>query len=74
VQTSTRNMTGFPNPYEEKRLPSPGEVEVRHASLLLQVFRALRVPMPLRGDSAAVERSGILLARWWKNLTRRTSK
>lgn len=55
---------GFPNPYQEERDPSPGEIEVQHGSFLLMVARWLKVPMPKgKEDEAAIERAGVLFTR-----------
>lgn len=51
------------NPYEEPRDKSKGELEVNQGSLLLMLFRHLKVDMPLDSDAQAVERVGVLLAR-----------
>ena len=59
----TLGEPGTPAPYHEPRKPSKGEIEVEQGSLLLMVFRALKVPMPNKGDPAAVERVGALLQR-----------
>lgn len=60
------------NPYQEEREPSPGEVEVERGSLLLMGFRLFKIPMPKREDEAAVERAGVLLSRWFRNLGKGT--
>jgi hypothetical protein len=68
-------MTDDPfNPYDEPREPSPGEIEVEHGSLLLMLFRALKVPMPKKEDEAAIERAGVLLTRRFPWLARITRK
>lgn len=64
-------MSGFPNPFSEPRPESPGEAEVKKASLFLLAFRWLHVSMSEPGDEAAVERVGVLLWRWLRNSIRR---
>lgn len=55
-----------PNPYQDtKRRKSKGELEVEQGSLLLVLFRSLKVAMPHKEDAAAVERVGALLQRRW---------
>lgn len=62
------------NPYLEERKKSKGEAEVKHGSLLLMLFRTLKVPMPNKDDAASVERAGQLLTRRFPWLARFTQK
>lgn len=64
----------IPNPYLEDREPSKGESEVFMGSVLLMLFRAFKVPMPLKSDPAAVERAGVLLTRRFPWLARFAKK
>lgn len=64
-------MTGFyPEKYKYEPKPAPGNAEIIAGNYLVMIFRALRVSMPLEGDVRAVERTGELMRRWWKNTFR----
>lgn len=65
------------NPYLEERTKSKGEIEIEHGSYLLDFFRLLKVPMPNKDDTAAVERVGQLLTRrfpWLSYFTQKEKK
>ena len=54
------------NPYEEDREKSPGEEDVEKGNYLVMFFRVLRVDMSKRENREAVERTGELLALWFR--------
>lgn len=64
-------MPEFGNPYREKREETPGEKEIRQGSLLLQLARLVGVKTPKPGDASAIERTGQLFSRRFRELFKR---
>lgn len=65
-------MPDIENPFLDPPKKSPGEKEVEAGGYLVMIFRLLHIRMIYRKDVEAVQRTGELIKRWWRNLTLRS--